>query len=183
MNRITKDSGQRDEFSTGARRDNGGSKPVPILRGHPTDVAWLCGFKEFDCSEPLNVLPSHLDGSDPLIPGLAINRLQALFERGAHKYGEDNWQKGIPLQRMYESMMRHLIQAWAGDTAEDHLAAVMWNTAAVMDIEARIVHGDLPEWLGDAGALKYGQHSIQEILDAEEEFDTGHDSSVLNGGT
>lgn len=181
--RITKDSGERQEFVTGARRDNGGHKPTPLIRWDVRGVAYVYNF-HFDRSEPLYVLPSMLkDPAFGLIPPLMLNRLQALFERGAEKYGGNNWQLGIPLQRIYESLMRHLLEAWAGDTTEDHLAAIIWNATAIMIIEAKIVSGDLPEWLGDAGALLHGEHTLAEIRASEEAADTGHDTNVRNGGT
>lgn len=181
MERTTKDTGEREVFSTGARRDGGDNKPVPLISAHPVDLMRRYGFS-FDYSEPLCTLPSEVqDKTYAQVPDLALNRLQALFERGAVKYGENNWEKGIPLQRIFESMIRHLIQAWAGDTSEDHLAAVLWNAATAMVTEHRIVEGDLLLELGDAGAIKFGKHYIEEIN--AEGHDTGHDMSVLNGGT
>jgi hypothetical protein len=153
--RKTKDSGRREHFSTGARRDVGEDKPVPVINHLPVLVDLYYGFS-FDRTEPLDTDKSQVDDPDyGMLPDLALNRTQALFERGAKKYGTNNWERGIPLQRIYESMIRHLIQGWAGDTSEDHLAAVIWNAMAVMVTEHRIAIGELPEELGDAGALMY----------------------------
>ncbi len=153
--RITKDSGHREEFSTGARRDSGGDKPNALVGTNPTWVEAMYGFT-FDRSQPLNTDFEHLqDYNLRQIPGLSMNRLQALFERGAEKYGENNWEKGINLQRYCESLERHIVQYWAGDTSEDHLAAIMWNAAALMVTEHRIHNGQLPAELGNAGALYY----------------------------
>jgi hypothetical protein len=97
---ITKDSGQRDEFETGARRD--------------TQV----GKDRYD-----------------LIPVSALKRLAGLYARGAEKYGEGNFEKGIPFSRVYASMFRHMMQWREGDRTEDHLAAVAWNAFALMFYE------------------------------------------------
>lgn len=49
------------------------------------------------------------------------------FENGALKYGEHNWQKGIPVSRYVDSALRHLMKDLAGETDEDHAAAFVWN--------------------------------------------------------
>lgn len=70
-----------------------------------------------------------------LIPPHALRRVADLYARGASKYGENNWQKGIPTQQMLASAMRHL-EAWrCGEGDEDHLAAVVWNVLAIMQYE------------------------------------------------
>lgn len=153
--RITLDSGHREEYATGARRDSGGDKPIPLVGTNPTWVQVIYPGFIFDRSLPLNTGFEKLEGITSLTPSLALNRLEALFQRGAEKYGTDNWQKGIPLQRYYESLARHLVEAWAGDTSEDHLAAILWNASAIMVTEYRIQNGELPADLGNAGALYY----------------------------
>lgn len=71
-----------------------------------------------------------------LIPPHALWRVAMLYARGAQKYGENNWQKGIPSQQMLASAMRHLESYRRGDNNEDHLAAVVWNVLAMMQYEA-----------------------------------------------
>ena len=70
------------------------------------------------------------------------------------KYNDNNWQKGIPLSRVYASLLRHTIQWAAGDTSEDHLAAIAWNAATLMWTETAITNDLLPTELADAGPLK-----------------------------
>lgn len=70
-----------------------------------------------------------------LIPPHALWRVAMLYARGAQKYGENNWQKGIPSQQMLASAMRHLEAYRRGETDEDHLAAVAWNILALMQYE------------------------------------------------
>lgn len=96
----TLDSGKREDFATGARRDTQEGKP------------------RYD-----------------LIPTGPLRRLADLLARGADKYGEHNWEKGMPLSRFYASMFRHLIQWREGDRAEDHLAAILFNAMAIMHFE------------------------------------------------
>ncbi len=151
---ITKDSGKRDVFPTGAQRDTSENKP----RFDLIPLASLDLLQEFFGGAPL-----HIDSSEPrmvgflpgaetrvdLIPQIMLNRLGGLYYRGAEKYGDNNWQKGIPLSRIYESLFRHMIQWYAGDTSEDHIAAVIWNATAIMWTENAVAYGDLPEGLTD----------------------------------
>lgn len=71
-----------------------------------------------------------------LIPPHALWRVAMLYTRGAVKYGENNWHKGIPTQQMLASAMRHLEAYRRGEQDEDHLAAVVWNVLAIMQYEA-----------------------------------------------
>lgn len=111
---VTKDSGQRQEFETGARRD--------IQEGK---------------------------GRFDLIPAEPLTRLAQLYERGAVKYGEHNWSKGMPLSRYLDSAFRHLVNYLAGDRSEDHLIAVVWNVFSLIATEERIERGLLPPELAD----------------------------------
>lgn len=49
------------------------------------------------------------------------------FEEGAKKYGEHNWQKGIPLPRYIDSAARHYLKWLRGDKDEPHDRAFCWN--------------------------------------------------------
>ena len=49
------------------------------------------------------------------------------FEEGAKKYGEYNWQKGIPVQSYIDSAVRHYLKHLRGDDDENHLRAFVWN--------------------------------------------------------
>lgn len=111
---VVKDSGAREEFATGSRRDTQEGKP------------------RFD-----------------LLPVEALRRWAAHMARGAEKYGEDNWTLGQPLRRYEASALRHMYAYIAGDQAEDHLAAVMFNVGAIIHHEAAIESGRLPASLDD----------------------------------
>ena len=47
-------------------------------------------------------------GRFDLLPALAVTRLARHFEKGAAKYGDRNWEQGIPLSRFLDSALRHL---------------------------------------------------------------------------
>ena len=70
-------------------------------------------------------------GRYDLIPRDMLRRWAALYERGAAKYGDNNWQKGIPLKSFIDSAFRHLTQLADGDRSEDHAAAVFFNVAGL----------------------------------------------------
>lgn len=76
-------------------------------------------------------------GRFDLIPYEAIEALAILFEKGADKYGERNWEDGVPVSRCINSMCRHAMKAASGMTDEDHLAAVMWNAAVAITMIKR----------------------------------------------
>lgn len=49
------------------------------------------------------------------------------FEEGAKKYGENNWQKGIPVNCYIDSAIRHYLKWLRGDKDEPHDRAFVWN--------------------------------------------------------
>lgn len=49
------------------------------------------------------------------------------FEEGAKKYGEYNWQKGIPTSCYIDSAVRHYLKWLRGDEDEPHDRAFVWN--------------------------------------------------------
>lgn len=92
-----KDSGQRRDFNTGAKRDIDDDKP------------------RYD-----------------LIPPTALRRVAIHYGNGAKKYDEHNWVKGIPVSRCIGSLLRHVFQFIAGETDEDHGAAIIFNVMCIM---------------------------------------------------
>ena len=76
-------------------------------------------------------------GRCDLLPPLALLRLARHFEAGAFKYGERNWEKGIPLSSFIDSALRHMLKYMAGETDEDHLVAAAWNLMAALETEEK----------------------------------------------
>lgn len=70
-----------------------------------------------------------------LIPPLPLRRLAELYARGAEKYDDHNWAKGMPTSRILASLLRHVEAYRAGDRTEDHLSGVAWNAFAIMQFE------------------------------------------------
>lgn len=59
--------------------------------------------------------------------GRMLSDLAIHYEKGAEKYGENNWKKGIPAQSFRDSGLRHLSQWISGETDEPHHIAAIWN--------------------------------------------------------
>ena len=74
-------------------------------------------------------------GRFDLIPTQLLFRLAQHYERGAVKYDDRNWEKGMSISRCIDSAMRHLTKYVAGWNDEPHLDAAIWNLAAVMFYE------------------------------------------------
>lgn len=88
-------------------------------------------------------------GRYDLISPIFMKRLAQHMENGAVKYGDRNWEKGIPLQRYLDSAIRHMYKYIEGCRDEDHLTAVAWNIHCVIHTEEMIERGLLPEDLND----------------------------------
>lgn len=83
-------------------------------------------------------------GRYDLIPYNPLRRLAIIYEKGAQKYGVDNWKKGIPLSSFVDSGIRHLQKAAAGLVDEDHAAQAVWNIFAFMWTLEAIADGRVP---------------------------------------
>jgi len=78
-----------------------------------------------------------------------MDRLAKHLEKGAMKYGDDNWRKGMFVRRYLCSLLRHAFQIADGDETEDHLAAIIFNAGGIMDVRDKIKNGERPESLED----------------------------------
>ena len=66
---------------------------------------------------------SYSDGLIKMLKDLSIH-----FEKGAAKYGENNWRKGInELWSFIDSGRRHTMQYLNGETDEPHHISAIWN--------------------------------------------------------
>lgn len=114
MNRFkTKDSGKREEYDSGMRRDTQEGKADFYLM-FPEDMSYE--------EQPLT-------------------RLAYLLTRGADKYGRRNWQMACSteeLERFKSSAFRHFVQWIADEGDEDHMAAVIFNLLAAEHTKWRI---------------------------------------------
>lgn len=142
-----KDSGNRTKFETGAVRDIQQGKgrfdlmPLDIMskvfavefadefeEGSIADVLKsIADFKRTGNKRWLCIAIAHYSQAVHVdLPKLMLD-VAKHFENGALKYGERNWQKGIPVGRYIDSAVRHLMKDCACETDEDHAAAFVWN--------------------------------------------------------
>ena len=70
-----------------------------------------------------------------LITPYGLRRLAQTYAEGSVKYGDRNWENGIPLGNLLNHALAHLTQYMAGDKSEDHLAHAVWNLMAIMHFE------------------------------------------------
>lgn len=136
-----KDSGDRTQFETGAVRDLREGKGRCDLM--PLEVAanWISEYdddtdgvlwsiREFQKSRSTSHLYSalvHFDEKHWDNPYTMLLEVARQFEDGAKKYGESNWQKGIPVYCYIDSAVRHYLKWLRGDDDEPHDRAFVWN--------------------------------------------------------
>lgn len=130
-----KDSGNRREFETGAVRDMQEGKgrcdlmPLEVVAAIMDDsvIDYIAAFQKTGNTN--NLIRIFQMGIDDMFPNAATMLLEVAkhFEEGAKKYGENNWQKGIPVNCYIDSAVRHYIKWRRGDKDEPHNRAFVWN--------------------------------------------------------
>lgn len=133
-----KDSGARREFETGAVRDiqegKGRCDLLPLdvvgkLYGGSSGMIFthLSVFTKYnDIRSLYNALYYFAEFRQWHTADMLIE-VSKHFEDGAKKYGEYNWQKGIPTHCYIDSATRHLLKYLRGDNDEPHDRAFVWN--------------------------------------------------------
>ena len=99
---ITKDSGKREEYKSGMRRD------------------LQSGKARFDL-----IVPNNQKYNETM-----LYRWAMLMERGMSKYGYRNWENANSddeLIRFKQSALRHFMQWLSNEDDEDHAAAIFFN--------------------------------------------------------
>lgn len=135
-----KDSGERRKFETGAVRDiqegKGRCDLLPLQEvsllfdGLPEAVNILFFIGEYQKKNDVLYLFKAIQEFIKIhyvsIPTCCLE-LSTHFEEGAKKYGENNWQKGIPTHCYIDSAVRHFLKFLRGDNDEPHDRAFVWN--------------------------------------------------------
>ena len=138
------DSGNRREFESGAVRDICEGKGRCDLL--PLDVVSICvlGNEKYsdaamifayiadfvndgdwtDLSSALGYFQMHQ--TEWNVPTMLLE-VSKHFEEGCKKYGDNNWQKGIPVRCYIDSAVRHYLKYLRGDKDEPHDRAFCWN--------------------------------------------------------
>lgn len=138
---MIKDSGERREFTTGAVRDIQAGKgrcdlmPLRVVSqllweqsGGDYILLKIANFcEDTDTMNLYHALTKFAiiayDGS----PETMLLEVSKHFEEGATKYGENNWQKGLPVNCYIDSAIRHYLKYRRGDNDEPHDRAFVWN--------------------------------------------------------
>ena len=76
-------------------------------------------------------------GRFDLLPMCVLMRLAQHYEKGALKYSDRNWEKGIPAHSFADSAFRHLVKYMDGWADEDHLIAAIWNLCGLAWTEVK----------------------------------------------
>ena len=134
-----KDSGNRREFASGAVRDMQEGKgrcdlmPLEVVAEWLKDDILGC-IAEFKKQGTTTFLYDALNYfCVTAYPNMCTSKIKAClevakhFEEGAKKYGENNWQKGIPPKCYIDSAVRHYLKWLRGDKDEPHDRAFVWN--------------------------------------------------------
>lgn len=129
------DSGNRREFDSGAVRDICEGKgrcdllPLDIVADIMDDEI-LCYIDQYVRSGNRTSLVKAIKSFSEARYGTlntAMLEVSKHYEDGCNKYGERNWQKGIPLHCYIDSGVRHYIKFTRGDDDEPHDRAFLWN--------------------------------------------------------
>ena len=134
------DSGNRTLFESGAVRDVSEGKgrcdllPLQVISnlvGGDKVLYYLSRFQQggntLELYNALIECSKIFKNTADMCLELAIH-----FEEGCKKYGERNWEKGIPVERYIDSAVRHYLKYLRGDTDERHDRALVWNIACLI---------------------------------------------------
>lgn len=70
-----------------------------------------------------------------LISPIGLRRLAETYAEGSEKYGDYNWERGMPISEMLNHACEHIRKYLEGDRSEDHLAHGAWNLFGAMHSE------------------------------------------------
>ena len=150
---MIQDSGNRRQFDTGAVRDIQSNKgrcdlmPLKQIAMYISFDSFYEGTAKSLTIDPLSYILVNIDeflhtgDVDSIYKSISIFRVQLCdisvydlilevavhYEEGANKYGERNWEKGIPAHCYIDSAVRHLLKFARGDCDERHDRAFVWN--------------------------------------------------------
>lgn len=135
------DSGERRQFESGAVRDIAEGKgrcdllPLDIIGEITNDpiLINIAGYVQTGSRRMLIRAFNDFATSNASVPfgysslQTAIIEVSKHYEEGCNKYGERNWEKGIPLHCYIDSAVRHYLKYLRGDEDEPHDRAFLWN--------------------------------------------------------
>lgn len=131
--------------------------PLDVVAAMTEDVTFLDIYYFLDTGRT-DVMLKLISNSAVRLFGSIENALLEVsihYEEGAEKYGEHNWEKGIPAHSFVDSAIRHYIKLRRGDKDERHDRAFIWNLLGLLwTIEHHSELNDLPYCTRDADTIK-----------------------------
>ena len=137
---VIKDSGERREFETGAVRDiqegKGRCDLLPLMQvaeliaSMTTPDVVISDLAQYQRTKNVVYLFDAIKAFSAKLgwsTETAMLEVSKHFEAGCQKYGERNWEKGIPEHCYIDSAVRHYLKWLDGMTDEPHDRAVIWN--------------------------------------------------------
>lgn len=135
------DSGNRTEFESGAVRDMREGKgrcdlmPLEVVARHCAEDGnaydnVILNIRYFQKTNNTSYLYNALEFFNERHWDCVYTMFLEVakhFEDGAKKYGENNWQKGMPVHCYIDSAVRHYLKWLRGDKDEPHDRAFVWN--------------------------------------------------------
>jgi hypothetical protein len=176
-----KDSGKRQNFTTGSVRDTDEGKGNPhLIAGEPfkyipfyfvngtydkLDLKHLLKEIQMELFEYSKINKTRKENDVHLCNAMyktclfidqeagikyhSLQRLAQHYQNGAIKYDANNWRKGQPVSRYYDSAQRHLWKLMARIRDEDHASALLWNLVAIFQTKIDVGREMLPKELDD----------------------------------
>jgi hypothetical protein len=98
----------------------------------------LMSLAEQDVVDVIRYITAIKYGENHYTSGAVAMMLRDLakhYEKGADKYGVDNWKKGIPSDSFWDSGCRHTMQYICGETDEPHYISAIWNMIGYLWVE------------------------------------------------
>lgn len=110
-----------------------------------------------------------------LISPIGLRRLAETYAEGAKKFGDFNWENGMPVTDLLNHAIAHVYKFLGGDRSEDHLAHAAWNLLGAIHSMEQWPHLN-QEWLrpadGSAPAVASADRPLkQEKLEFEKVTD------------
>ena len=114
---MIEDSGERRTFDSGAVRDIQGGKgrcdlmPLGVLGWHFSSefLEWMGRYVETGSLDHLGYALDNLIQKESKNHYWFLLELAKHYEKGVEKYGERNWEKGIPQHSYIDSAVRHYL--------------------------------------------------------------------------
>lgn len=136
-----KDSGNRRQFESGAVRDiaegKGRCDLLPLdyvgeIIGEENVIPQIAAFMDTGDTRHILLAISRFIRNRYTDKYSAILELAKHYEDGCRKYGDRNWEKGIPLHCYIDSGVRHYLKYLREDDDEPHDRAFLWNMIGLL---------------------------------------------------